>query len=137
VDVGTIGAGGGSIARVTAEGALLVGPDSAGAAPGPVCYGRGGTQVTATDADLVLGVLDEEGFAGGAMRLSRTAARDAIEEQIARPFGIGVLAAAWGIRRVLDARMADLLRSVTIERGHDPREFTMFAGGGQGPSHAW
>ena len=137
VDVGTIGAGGGSIARVTAGGALLVGPDSAGAAPGPVCYGRGGTQVTATDADLVLGVLDEEGFAGGAMRLSRTAARDAIEEQIARPFGIGVLAAAWGIRRILDARMADLLRSVTIERGHDPREFTMFAGGGQGPSHAW
>ena len=137
IDVGTIGAGGGSIARVTAGGALLVGPDSAGATPGPVCYGRGGTQVTATDADLVLGVLDEAGFAGGAMRLSRAAARDAIEEQIGGPLGLDVTAAAWGIRRILDAKMADLLRSVTIERGHDPREFTMFAGGGQGPSHAW
>jgi N-methylhydantoinase A len=137
VDVGTIGAGGGSIARVTSGGTLLVGPDSAGATPGPVCYRRGGTQVTATDADLVLGVLDEAEFAGGIMRLSRAAAQAAIEEQIARPFGIGVMEAAWGIRRILDARMADLLRSVTIERGHDPREFTMFAGGGQGPSHAW
>jgi N-methylhydantoinase A len=137
IDVGTIGAGGGSIARVTAGGALLVGPESAGATPGPVCYGRGGTQVTATDADLVLGTLDEDGFAGGTMRLSRAAAADAIEEQIARPLGLDVMAAAWGVRRILDAKMADLLRSVTIERGHDPREFTMFAGGGQGPSHAW
>lgn len=137
IEVGTIGAGGGSIARVTTNGALLVGPDSAGAAPGPVCYGRGGTRVTATDADLVLGVLDETGLAGGTMRLCRAAARDAIEQQIARPLGIGVMQAAWGVRRILDARMADLLRSVTIERGHDPREFTMFACGGQGPSHAW
>jgi N-methylhydantoinase A len=137
IDVGTIGAGGGSIARVTGGGALLVGPDSAGATPGPVCYGRGGTLVTATDADLVLGVLDEAGFAGGAMRLSGTAAWVAIDQQTARPLGLSVPEAAWGIRRILDARMADLLRSVTIERGHDPREFTMFAGGGQGPSHAW
>jgi N-methylhydantoinase A len=137
IEVGTIGAGGGSIARVTANGALLVGPDSSGATPGPVCYGRGGTQVTATDADLLLGVLDEAGLAGGTMRLCRAAARDAIEQQIARPLGIGVMQAAWGVRRILDARMADLLRSVTIERGHDPREFIMFAGGGQGPSHAW
>jgi N-methylhydantoinase A len=137
IEVGSIGAGGGSIARVTADGALRVGPDSAGAAPGPVCYGRGGTQVTATDADLVLGVLDEAGFAGGTMRLSREAAIVAIEEQIARPLGLPVMEAAWGIRRVLDARMADLLRSVTIERGHDPSEFTMVAGGGQGPAHAW
>jgi N-methylhydantoinase A len=136
IDVGTIGAGGGSIARVQ-DGALLVGPQSAGAVPGPVCYGRGGTEVTATDADLVLGVLDEAGFAGGTMRLSRAAAYAAVEEKIARPLGLSVAEAAWGIRQILDSKMADLLRSVTIERGHDPREFVMFACGGQGPSHAW
>ena len=137
IEVGTIGAGGGSIAQVTADGALHVGPQSAGAVPGHACYGRGGTQPTATDADLVLGVLDEAGFAGGTMSLSRAAARAAIEEQVAKPLGMTVTEAAWGIRRILDARMADLLRSVTIERGHDPREFVMFAGGGQGPAHAW
>jgi len=136
IDVGTIGAGGGSIARVHG-GTLSVGPQSAGATPGPVCYGRGGTQVTATDADLVLGVLDETGFAGGTMRLSRAAAEVAIAEQVAAPLGMSTGEAAWGIRQILDSKMADLLRSVTIERGHDPREFVMFAGGGQGPSHAW
>jgi N-methylhydantoinase A len=136
IDVGTIGAGGGSIARVHG-GTLSVGPQSAGATPGPVCYGRGGTQVTATDADLVLGVLDESGFAGGTMRLSRGAAETAIAEQIAAPLGMSTVEAAWGIRQILDSKMADLLRAVTIERGHDPREFLMFAGGGQGPSHAW
>ncbi len=136
LDVGTIGAGGGSIARVDRQ-VLLVGPHSAGAVPGPVCYGRGGTQVTATDADLVLGILAEDGFAGGTLRLSRAAALAAIADQIARPLGLPVLEAAWGVRQVLDSKMADLLRSVTIERGHDPREFVMFASGGQGPSHAW
>ncbi|WP_142103689.1 hydantoinase/oxoprolinase family protein [Pseudonocardia cypriaca] len=136
IDVATIGAGGGSIARVR-DGALTVGPFSAGARPGPVCYRRGGSEPTATDADLVLGVLDEDGFAGGTMRLDRAAAAAAIAERIARPLGLGVVEAAWGIRQVLDARMADLLRSVTIEKGHDPREFVLFAGGGQGPSHAW
>ncbi len=125
-----------SIAQVS-RGALLVGPSSAGADPGPVCYGRGGTQVTATDADLILGVLAEDGFAGGAIRLSRSAAEDAIRDQIGAPLGLSTLEAAWGIRQVLDSRMADLLRSVTIERGHDPREFIMVASGGQGPSHAW
>jgi N-methylhydantoinase A len=136
IDVATIGAGGGSIAAVR-DGALTVGPFSAGARPGPACYGRGGTAPTATDADLVLGVLDEEGFAGGAMRLDRAAAETAIAEHVGGPLGLGVLAAAWGIRQVLNSRMADLLRSVTIEKGHDPREFVLFAGGGQGPSHAW
>lgn len=136
IDVGTIGAGGGSIARVE-HGALMVGPQSAGAVPGPVCYGRGGTQVTATDADLVLGVLAEDGFAGGTMRLSRAAAAAAVHDQIAVPLGLSTPEAAWGIRQVLDSKMADLLRSVTIERGHDPREFIMIASGGQGPSHAW
>jgi N-methylhydantoinase A len=136
IDVGTIGAGGGSIARVE-HGVLRVGPQSAGSTPGPVCYGRGGELVTATDADLVLGVFAEEGFAGGHMTLSKAAAEVAIEEQIAEPLGMTLLEAAWGVRQVLDSKMADLLRSVTIERGHDPREFVMFANGGQGPSHAW
>jgi N-methylhydantoinase A len=135
IDVGTIGAGGGSIARVE-HGVLAVGPLSAGAVPGPVCYGHGGEQVTATDADLVLGVLAEDGFAGGSMRLDRAAAEEAIGRLIGRPLGLSVLEAAWGIRRVLDSKMADLLRSVTIEKGHDPREFVLFANGGQGPSHA-
>jgi N-methylhydantoinase A len=136
IDVGTNGAGGGSIARVE-HGVLQVGPQSAGSTPGPVCYGRGGALVTATDADLVLGVLAENGFAGGNMTLSKAAAETAISEQIAYPLGLSTLEAAWGVRQVLDSKMADLLRSVTIERGHDPREFVMFANGGQGPSHAW
>lgn len=136
IDVGTIGAGGGSIARVE-NGVLQVGPQSAGSTPGPVCYGRGGDLVTATDADLVLGVLAEDGFAGGNMTLSKAAAESAISQQLAYPLGLSTLEAAWGVRQVLDSKMADLLRSVTIERGHDPREFVMFANGGQGPSHAW
>lgn len=136
IDVSTIGAGGGSIARVR-NGALTVGPSSAGAHPGPVCYSRGGAEPTATDADLVLGVLAEEDFAGGTMTLDRDAAVRAIRERIAEPLGLSEIDAARGIRDILDARMADLLRSVTIERGHDPRDFVVFAGGGQGPSHAW
>lgn len=136
IDVATIGAGGGSLA-VVADGMLTVGPQSAGALPGPVCYGKGGKQPTATDADLVLGVLAEEGFGGGAMRLDLAAAREAIRVRVAEPLGMSVERAAWGIRTILDSKMSDLLRSVTIERGYDPREFVMFAGGGQGPSHAW
>jgi N-methylhydantoinase A len=136
IDVRAIGAGGGSLARV--EGSeLLVGPASAGADPGPACYGRGGTRPTATDADLVLGVLDPENFVGGRLRLDVQAARRAIEEHVAGPLGVSVEEAAWGIREVLDSRMADLLRQVTIARGHDPREFAIIAGGGGGPSHAW
>lgn len=136
VDVRSIGAGGGSIAFVRG-GDLSVGPQSAGADPGPACYGRGGTQPTATDADLILGVLDPGTFVGGRMSLDVEAAERAIHDKVARPLGIGLTEAAWGIREVLDNRMADLLRQVTIERGHDPREFVMFAGGGSGPSHAW
>lgn len=135
IDVGTIGAGGGSIARVRAGG-LAVGPDSAGARPGPACYGRGGTLPTATDADLVLGVFAADSFAGD-IAVDRVAAERAIREHIASPLGMDLLEAAWGIRAVLDSRMADLLRSVTIERGLDPADFVLFANGGQGPSHAW
>jgi N-methylhydantoinase A len=136
VDIASIGAGGGSIAAVTG-GTLTVGPRSAGATPGPVCYGKGGVEPTATDADLVLGILDPDGFRSGGLRLDVAAAREAIRERVAAPLGLTTAQAAWAIREVLDSAMADLLRSVTIERGHDPREFLVVAGGGSGPSHAW
>ena len=136
IDVDSIGAGGGSIASVQ-FGELRVGPKSAGANPGPACYGRGGTLPTATDADLVLGVLDPANFLGGRMKLDVEAARHAIETHIAKPLGMSVMEAAWGIREVLDSRMADLLRRMTIERGYDPQDFALFANGGAGPSHAW
>jgi N-methylhydantoinase A len=136
IDVSSIGAGGGSIASVQ-HGTLVVGPQSAGANPGPACYGRGGTKATATDADLVLGVLDARNFAGGRMKLDVEAATKAIADTVATPLGLSVMEAAWGIREVLDSRMGDLLRRVTIERGYDPRDFALFANGGSGPSHAW
>ncbi len=134
IDIRAIGAGGGSIARV--EGGLLrVGPDSAGAAPGPVCYGRGGTRATVTDADLVLGILSPDNFLGGRMKLDLEAATKAVREQIAEPLGMSVEEAAAGIRRVVDGHMADTLREVTIGRGHDPRDFVLLAYGGAGPAH--
>lgn len=136
IDVDSIGAGGGSLASVEL-GELRVGPKSAGANPGPVCYGRGGTQPTSTDADLVLGVLDPNNFIGGRMKLDLEAARKAIEEHIAKPLGMNVMEAAWGIRKILDSKMADLLRRMTLERGHNPLEFVLLANGGAGPSHAW
>jgi N-methylhydantoinase A len=134
IDIRAIGAGGGSIARVEA-GLLRVGPDSAGAAPGPVCYGRGGTRATVTDADLVLGILSPDNFLGGRMKLDLAAATTAIREQIAEPLGMSVEEAAAGIRRVVDGHMADTLREVTIGRGHDPRDFVLLAYGGAGPAH--
>jgi N-methylhydantoinase A len=134
IDIRAIGAGGGSIARVEA-GLLRVGPDSAGAVPGPVCYGRGGTLATVTDADLVLGILSPDNFLGGRMKLDAAAAAAAIRAQIAGPLGIGVEQAAAGIRRVVDGHMADTLREVTIGRGHDPRDFVLLAYGGAGPAH--
>lgn len=134
LDIRAIGAGGGSIARVEA-GLLRVGPDSAGAVPGPVCYGRGGTLATVTDADLVLGILAPDNFLGGRMKLDLAAATAAIREQIAMPLGMSVEAAAAGIRRVVDGHMADTLREVTIGRGHDPRDFVLLAYGGAGPAH--
>ncbi len=136
VDVDSIGAGGGSIASVD-NGELRVGPKSAGSNPGPAAYGRGGKLPTATDADLVLGVLDADNFLGGRMKLDLDAARTAIDVHIAKPLGVSVVEAAWGIRKVLDSRMADLLRRMTVERGYNPLDFTLFANGGAGPSHAW
>ncbi|MBM3524531.1 MAG: hydantoinase/oxoprolinase family protein, partial [Alphaproteobacteria bacterium] len=132
-----IGAGGGSIAELDAMGLLQVGPQSAGAEPGPACYGRGGTLPTVTDADLVLGYLDPDHFLGGEMRLSREAAIAAIDAAIAGPLGLDVMAAAAGIRAAVDARMATAIRLHTIERGGDPRNHVLFAFGGAGPVHAY
>ena len=137
IDVDSIGAGGGSIAWLDTGGELRVGPKSAGATPGPACYGRGGSEPTATDADLVLGVLDPDNFIGGRLKLDGEAARRAIDTLIAKPLGMTVEQAAWGIRTILDSRMADLLRRMTVERGYDPKSFALFANGGAGPSHAW
>jgi N-methylhydantoinase A len=134
IDVRAIGAGGGSIARVI-DGQLRVGPDSAGARPGPVCYGRGGKAATVTDADVVLGVIDPDTFLGGKMKLDRASAAEVIRQQIAGPLGMTTEEAAAGIRRIVDAKMADTLREVTIGRGHDPRDFVLFAYGGAGPVH--
>jgi N-methylhydantoinase A len=134
VDIRAIGAGGGSIARLR-DGLIEVGPDSASAYPGPVCYGRGGDQVTVTDANVVLGIIDPNNFLGGRMKLDRNAAVRAIEKNIALPLGMTVEEAAAGIRRVVDSHMADTLREVTIGRGHDPRDFVLYAYGGAGPVH--
>ena len=136
VDVRAIGAGGGSIARVEEGGYLRVGPESAGAEPGPACYARGGDRPTVTDADLVLGILDPARFLGGRLPLDVEAARRAIEAHVAVPLGLSVEEAAAGIKRVVDARMGDLLRTVTIEQGHDPRGLVLYAFGGAGATHA-
>lgn len=136
IDVTAIGAGGGSIARVEEGGYLQVGPASAGAEPGPACYGQGGTLPTVTDADLLLGILDPDNFLGGRIKLDRGAAYSAVAEYVAEPLGIEVEDAAAGIKRIVDGRMADLLRMVTLERGHDPREFVLYAFGGAGAAHA-
>jgi N-methylhydantoinase A len=135
VGVETIGAGGGSIARVR-DGALQVGPDSAGAVPGPVCYGGGGVEPTVTDADVVLGLINPTSFLGGRKTLDRDGAERAIREHVAEPLGLTVEQAAEGIKRIVDSRMADLIRQATIHRGHDPRNFVLVAFGGAGPVHA-
>ncbi len=132
-----IGAGGGSIARVDRLGLLRVGPDSAGADPGPACYNLGGRLPTVTDADLVLGYLDAEFFLGGRMRLDRDAARRAVDEHVARPLGLDVVAAARGIHRVVNENMAAAARIHGIERGKDLRSYPLFAFGGAGPVHCW
>lgn len=134
VNITAIGAGGGSIAEVIA-GELRVGPASAGAFPGPVCYRRGGTKVTVTDADVVLGVIDPAVFLSGRMNLDKDAATEAIRVQIAEPLGLSIIEAAAGIKRIVDAHMADTLRELTVGHGHDPRDFVIYAYGGAGPMH--
>jgi N-methylhydantoinase A len=135
VDVRSVGAGGGSVARVR-QGALLVGPESAGSEPGPACYGRGGDRPTVTDADAVLGYLPVDGFAGGRMRLDVDAARDAIERDVATPLGLGVTEAAWGIERIVNANMADAMRRTLSSYGADPRDLAVIAYGGNGAVRA-
>jgi N-methylhydantoinase A len=135
IDVAEVGSGAGSIAWLDAGGLLHVGPVSAGAEPGPACYGRGGAKPTVTDANVALGLLPEQ-LAGGALSLDRAKARAAIEEQIAKPLALSVDAAAAGIRDVANANMTRAIRAVTVERGVDPRDFTLLAFGGSGPLHA-
>jgi N-methylhydantoinase A/oxoprolinase/acetone carboxylase beta subunit len=136
VDVNSIGSGGGSIAWIDTGGALRVGPDSAGAEPGPACYGRGGIQPTVTDASVVLGYLDPDQFAGGTLTLRPDLARAAVEDAIARPLGLSVEAAALGIHRILNTQMAEGIRYVSVKQGYDPRRFALLPLGGAGPLHA-
>jgi N-methylhydantoinase A len=136
VDLQAIGAGGGSLVRVHAETrTMTVGPDSAGAFPGPVCYGRGGKVPTVTDAQLVLGYLDPDNFAGGRMKLDRESAFNEIRK-LGEALNMSPVECAAGICRIVELHMADVIRKVTVEKGYDPREFVLFAFGGAGPAHA-
>ena len=136
IEIHTVGAGGGSIAWIDAGGALQVGPQSAGADPGPACYGRGGTEPTVTDANLVLGRLNPEYFLGGEMAIDPSLSRNAIREKIAQPLGLTLEQSAEGIIRVINAVMAKAMRRLSVEKGYDPREFTLVSFGGAGPLHA-
>ncbi len=136
IDLAEVGAGGGSVCRLDAAGAPKVGPDSAGADPGPVCYGRGGTAPTITDCNLVLGYLDPGGLAGGALELDVAAARAAIARDLAEPLGCSVEDAAFGMMRLANANMMRAIRAVSVERGRDPRQFALLAFGGNGPLFA-
>ena len=136
IDLAEVGAGGGSICRLDAGGAPKVGPDSAGADPGPVCYGRGGTEPTITDCNLVLGYLDPAGLVGGALKLDVDAARSAIARSLAEPLHRSVEEAAFGMLRLASASMMRAIRAVSVERGRDPRQFALLAFGGNGPLFA-
>jgi len=136
VDLQAIGAGGGSLVRVQPESrTMTVGPDSAGAFPGPICYRRGGKIPTVTDAQLVLGYLDPENFAGGRIKLDRESALREIST-VGKSIGLSPLETAAGICRIVELQMADVIRKVTVEKGYDPRDFVLFAFGGAGPAHA-
>ncbi|HEY4956946.1 MAG TPA: hydantoinase/oxoprolinase family protein, partial [Caldimonas sp.] len=136
VDVHSIGAGGGSIASVDASGMLKVGPESAGAVPGPICYGRGGTRPTITDANLALGRLDPERLLAVEHAVSMAAIHAALLAHVGAPLGLDAVQAAAAIVRVANDRMAGAIRMVSLARGHDPRDFALFAFGGAGPLHA-
>jgi N-methylhydantoinase A len=136
LDIHTIGAGGGSIAWVDSGGALHVGPQSAGADPGPACYGRGGSEPTVTDANLVLGFLDPDYFLGGEMRLDRAAAERALTDRLAQELGLDRVRAAHGVFRIVNNNMSNGIRVVSVQRGYDPRDFVLVAFGGNGAIHA-
>jgi N-methylhydantoinase A len=136
IDIRTIGAGGGSIAWIDKGGRLKVGPESAGARPGPACFGHGGVQATVTDANLVLGYLSPGYYAGGAMSLDRDKAVAAIKAKVADPLGYDVPTAARGMLNIINANMRDLIRQISVQQGYDPRDFSLMAFGGGGPVHA-
>ena len=136
IDIAEVGAGGGSIAWIDEGGLLQVGPASAGADPGPACYGRGNDRPTVTDANVVLGYLNPAGLAGGSLEIDPDLAAMAIETHIGAPLGLDLVAAASGIRKIANVAMARAIRSVTVERGRDPRDLALMAFGGSGPVHA-
>lgn len=136
LDIAEVGAGGGSIAWVDDGGALRVGPLSAGAEPGPVCYARGGTRPTVTDANVVNGYINPKAIAGATMRIDREAAWDVIKSHIADPLKLGIHEAAYGVTQIANSAMMRALRAVSTERGRDPRDFTLVSFGGAGPIHA-
>ncbi len=136
MDIHTIGAGGGSIAWIDDGGLLRMGPKSAGSSPGPVCYDRGGNEPTCTDADLILGYLNPDYFAGGRMRLNYEKAFQAIGDMIAKPLNLSVIEAAAGMFHVINVNMAAGIREVSVKKGYDPREFPLVCAGGAGPIHA-
>ncbi|MGM0900446.1 MAG: hydantoinase/oxoprolinase family protein [Bacillota bacterium] len=136
IDMHTIGSGGGSIAWIDTGGALRVGPHSAGADPGPVCYGKGGTEPTVSDANVILGRLNPDSILGGRMKMDVESARRVMREKIADPLGITVEQAAEGILKVINANMVRGIRVISVEKGHDPRDFSLMAFGGAGPLHA-
>ncbi|MDP6346311.1 MAG: hydantoinase/oxoprolinase family protein, partial [Alphaproteobacteria bacterium] len=136
VEIHTVGAGGGTIARVDEDGLLHVGPHGAGAEPGPACYGLGGEEPTITDAQMVLGRLRPGPYAGGSVTLDGALAHGAVEERIAGPLGIAVEAAAAGIIRLIEQNLLHAVERISLQRGHDPRRFTLVAAGGAGPMHA-
>lgn len=137
VDLMEIGAGGGSIAKVSKMGTLQVGPESSGAEPGPICYGRGGKDPGVTDADLLLGYLDENYFLGGEMKLDKEAARRGVEERIAKPLGVPFIQALWGIHDLINETMAGAAKTHIAEKGGNPKVATVIAFGGAGPVHAY
>ncbi len=136
VDIHTIGAGGGSIGWVNEMGLLRMGPRSAGANPGPSCYGRGGTEPTCTDANLVLGYINQDYFLGGKMALDYDQAYKSIEENLSKPLKVDVWEASAGMFQIINANMADGIREVSVKKGFDPREFPLVVAGGAGPIHA-
>jgi N-methylhydantoinase A len=136
VDIHAIGSGGGSLAHVDpASKTLRVGPESAGADPGPVCYGKGGTSPTVTDADVVLGTINPDNFLGGRIKLDRQKAVEAVQH-VAHSLELSLMEAAGGIARIAEFKMSDIIRKMTVEKGFDPRDFVLFAFGGAGPAHA-
>jgi N-methylhydantoinase A len=136
LDVHTVGAGGGSIVRIDEVGRIKVGPESMGAHPGPACYGFGGNEPTLTDVNLLMGLLDPSSFANGEVQLDEKRSEEVIKEKIAKPLDIDLYSAIVGIYRVVTNQIAEEIRTITLERGRDPREYTLVAFGGGGPLHA-